>query len=202
MARTTETPRGRPRSEHARVAILEATRDLLATDGWDSLSIDQIATRAKVGKQTVYRWWPNKGAILAECITEGYLSFADQVPQTENWRVDVEKTMDNLFVSFSNPTQGPLAKAMIAAAAADVGVASRQYEALTSRLHDQLVARLEQGTAAGQIRRDADLDTAVALLVGAPLYWLLTTGPAERTRSTQVLSMVLESIAVRPVTGS
>src|SRR5271163_2666215 len=57
---------GRPRSEEARKAILQSTLDLLKRSGFSDLSIESIAAHAGVGKATVYRWWPNKAALIAD----------------------------------------------------------------------------------------------------------------------------------------
>src|SRR6201994_3643808 len=59
---------GRRRNEAARAAILDATVDLLRAGGLGSLTIDAIAQVAGVGRQTIYRWWPSKGAMLAEAM--------------------------------------------------------------------------------------------------------------------------------------
>ncbi len=55
-------PPGRPRSEVARAAILTAASALLDEAGCAALTIEGIAARAGVGKRTIYRWWPTKGA--------------------------------------------------------------------------------------------------------------------------------------------
>ena len=52
------------RSERALQAILDATGELIRDQGLAATSIDQIAERAGVGKQTIYRWWPNKAALV------------------------------------------------------------------------------------------------------------------------------------------
>lgn len=54
------------RSEKSRQAILAATRALLSEVGYRKVSIEAIAARAGVGKQTIYRWWPSKGAVIFE----------------------------------------------------------------------------------------------------------------------------------------
>src|SRR6201995_2705584 len=59
---------GRRRNGAARAAILEGTVDLLRTGGMGSLTIHAIAQVAGVGRQTIYRWWPSKGAMLAEAM--------------------------------------------------------------------------------------------------------------------------------------
>jgi AcrR family transcriptional regulator len=59
-------PPGRPRSEQARQAILRNTLKLLGKNGSSDFKIEEVAARASVGKATVYRWWPNKGALIAD----------------------------------------------------------------------------------------------------------------------------------------
>ncbi len=62
---------GRPRSEHARVAVLHAVDDLLVDIGYSAMTMKGIAERAGVGRQTVYRWWSTKAEILLEaCVTD------------------------------------------------------------------------------------------------------------------------------------
>ncbi len=62
-----EVPRaGRPRSEKTRLAILEATADLLEEDGLTGLSIEAIAARARVSKVTIYKWWPSRGSVAID----------------------------------------------------------------------------------------------------------------------------------------
>src|SRR5271154_5547898 len=60
----------RRRSEKSRTAIVTATRELLLERGFDGLSIEAVAARAGVGKQTIYRWWPSRPALVAEVMLE------------------------------------------------------------------------------------------------------------------------------------
>ncbi len=62
---------GRRRNAAAREAILDATFDLLREQGTGGVTIDAIAEAAGVGRQTIYRWWPTKGAVVAEAMTRG-----------------------------------------------------------------------------------------------------------------------------------
>lgn len=61
---------GRPRSERARQAVLTAARELLTDKGLPGLSVDDIARSAGVSKNTIYRWWPNKAAVLMDAFAE------------------------------------------------------------------------------------------------------------------------------------
>src|SRR6202042_1540344 len=60
--------RGRPRSEKARVAILEAAAELLLDRGLAAVSMDAVAGRAGVSKATIYRWWPTKETLALDAL--------------------------------------------------------------------------------------------------------------------------------------
>ena len=62
---------GRRRNAAARDAILDVTFDLLRDQGTGTITIDAIAEAAGVGRQTIYRWWPTKGAVVAEAMARG-----------------------------------------------------------------------------------------------------------------------------------
>src|ERR687893_2713261 len=64
----TPRPRGRPRREAARQAILDATKSLLETTTVRDLTIEAIARKAGVGKTTIYRWWSSKAAVVIDTL--------------------------------------------------------------------------------------------------------------------------------------
>ncbi len=86
---------GRPRSESARRAVLNAIDDMLVEQGYAALTMKGIAERAGVGRQTVYRWWSNKAEILLEACAQDAVTelavplTADSVTDTENYLVAV-----------------------------------------------------------------------------------------------------------------
>jgi len=86
---------GRPRCEHARQAIIKSTLQLLDADGFSSLSIEGIAARAGVGKATIYRWWPNKAALVAEAFLNTIEKHAE-FPDTGSIREDIRIQMRHL----------------------------------------------------------------------------------------------------------
>src|SRR5579872_626440 len=79
---------GRPRSEDARKAILRSTLKLLQAKGFPELSIEAIAEDADVGKATVYRWWPNKAALVADAFSSSALEEL-RFPDTGSVRLDL-----------------------------------------------------------------------------------------------------------------
>src|SRR6266542_1733281 len=66
-AGTTRRP-GRPRSEQAEQAIIEATLDLFAEQGFEGVCVEAVAARAGVGKATIYRRWPNKEELIIDAV--------------------------------------------------------------------------------------------------------------------------------------
>src|ERR1700759_4765659 len=73
MSPSAATPPGRAphrRNEQARLAVLHAADDLLAERGFAGLTIEGIAARAGVAKQTIYRWWPSKVEVLLDTLVE------------------------------------------------------------------------------------------------------------------------------------
>src|SRR5215472_8645443 len=88
-------PPGRPRSEKARQAILRSTLKVLGKNGFADHTIEEVADRAAVGKATVYRWWPNKAALIADAFaisTTRHLHF----PDTGSVYTDMSRQMRQL----------------------------------------------------------------------------------------------------------
>lgn len=73
--------RGRPRSQASREAILRAAAELAAPGRLSGLTMEGIARRAGVGKQTVYRWWPTRVDVVVEAIVAGHLAAPLPVPE-------------------------------------------------------------------------------------------------------------------------
>src|ERR1043165_3579913 len=81
---TEEATAPRRRSEKSRVAIIDATRALLLERGFDGLSIEAVAARAGVGKQTIYRWWPRRPALVADVLLEDADEILATMPHTDD----------------------------------------------------------------------------------------------------------------------
>ncbi len=168
-------PPGRPRSERARRAILQAANELLEGEGLAAVTMEAIAERAGVSKATVYRWWPNRAAV----VMDGFLpTVSSEVPfpHTGHAREDIRLHMRRLTEAFGGQI-GRTVAALIAEGQADPELA----EALRSRwlLVRRAEAReiLELGIERGELREDLDLEAAVDILYG-PIYYRLLVGHA------------------------
>src|SRR5580658_2092921 len=106
-------PPGRPRSEESRQSILRSTLKLLKqSGGFAELSIEAIAADANVGKTTVYRWWPTKGALVADAFSasaDNELRF----PNTGSVQNDIRLQMRGLIRIFRSQ-RGKVVAALLA----------------------------------------------------------------------------------------
>jgi AcrR family transcriptional regulator len=168
---------GRTRSEAARQAILEATRVELIERGYDKLSLDRIAAAAGVGKQTIYRWYPSKSALVAEGVLLGHLIPGAGIPDTGDLRADVTAWLVSLREISERSEGAALVRATIAATAEDETVALRYDEQVTAVTRGELTARLVRGIADGSVRGDAPIDAVVDSLVGVVLFRIMTRQP-------------------------
>src|SRR5277367_6550144 len=108
---------GRPRSEQAHSAILRSTLKLLGQNGFSELTIESVAAHAGVGKATVYRWWPNKAAL----ITDAFASSTGRklhFPDTGSVYTDMNQQMRQVVKIFRS-RRGRILSAILAAGQSD-----------------------------------------------------------------------------------
>jgi AcrR family transcriptional regulator len=189
-------PRGRPRSEVARQAILEAARALLAEGGPGAITMEAVATRAGVGKPTVYRWWPDRHAVAMAALMED-----DQVdPVAARRRSAILALRDQLRAiaqRFATAT-GRHVTSMIAASDRDseLSKAFRNHFVLARRAEGK--GLLARAIADQELRADLDIEVALDLLYG-PLFFRLLLGhaPLDEAFTDQVLAEVLRGLGVK-----
>lgn len=162
---TGKRPPGRPRSEAARRAILNSTLRLLRRTGYNALSIEAIAAEANVGKATVYRWWPTKGALVVEAFSSSVrkeLLF----PDTGSVYSDVGLQMKHL-VRLLRSRRGQIVAALIGGGQTD----SELIEAFRDRFvwprRVEAYETLRKGIARGELPRNVDLNLILDSLYGA-----------------------------------
>jgi AcrR family transcriptional regulator len=158
---------GRPRSEQARVAILRSTLKLLAKNGFPDLTIEAIADHASVGKATVYRWWPNKAALITDAFatsTTRKLHF----PDTGSVRTDMSQQMRQVIKIFRS-RRGRILSAILAAGQSDREVIAAFRDRFMRPRRQEAYATVRRGIARGELRKGVDLDLLLDSLYG-PIY--------------------------------
>ena len=162
---------GRRRNEAARAAILGAAVDLLRTNGLNTLTIDAIAEAAGVGRQTIYRWWPSKGAMLAEAM--GLQAEAVVPPRDSgSFEADLTEFFAASFRSLADPGLARGLRDLASAAQHDEHVAEA-LAGFTAQRRRALRAVLARGVDQGRLSPGADLDLLVDLGYGFLWYRLL-----------------------------
>ena len=160
-------PPGRPRSEQARQAILRTTLKILGKNGFSDFKIEEVAAHASVGKATVYRWWPNKGALIADAFassTTRKLRF----PDTGSVYADMSQQMRQLIKVFRS-RRGRIVSAILAAGQSDKDLIDAFRERFLWPRRREAYATLRRGIERGELRRDLDPDLLLDSLYG-PIY--------------------------------
>ncbi|MEU2440085.1 TetR/AcrR family transcriptional regulator [Streptomyces rubradiris] len=203
------------RSEKSRRAIYAAALTLVAEVGYPKTTVEGIAARAGVGKQTIYRWWSSK----ADVLLEAFLDLAEQtareaghdpagpdtagggtagIPDTGDLAADLKAVLRATVDELLDPRFDAPARALTAE-----GVVNEQLgRVFVSRLLEpqlQLyVARLRSAQDAGQVRRGVDPRIALELFV-SPLAqrWLQHTGPITYDYTDTLVDYALYGLAPR-----
>lgn len=162
---------GRRRNAAAREAILDATFELLRAQGTGGVTIDAIAGAAGVGRQTIYRWWPTKGAVVAEAMTRRARAIVP--PRTTgSFHGDLRCFLADSFAGLQDPGTRRALRQLASAAVHDEHVAGVLAE-FTAQRRAALRALLERGVASGDIAPAADLAMLTDLAYGVLWYRLL-----------------------------
>jgi AcrR family transcriptional regulator len=195
------------RSEKSRRAIYDAAIALVVEVGYPKTTIEGIAARAGVGKQTIYRWWSSK----AEVLMDAFLDLSEQAgreaaaggdpyvfPDTGDLAADLKAVLRATVDELKDPRFEAPSRALAAE-----GVVNEQLgRAFMTRLLEpslQLyVERLRSAQDAGQVRRDVDPRIALELFV-SPLAqrWLQYTGPISYEYTDTLVDYALHGIAPR-----
>ncbi len=147
------------------MAVLDATGRLFATQGYDHLTIEGIAAEAGVSKQTIYRWWSSKSAVVADALIEDLL-LPDHpvVPDTGDIRADLIAWMQSLIDLAAQPGNEGLVRSLVAAACENPDIGTRLNDALG--ITATVSTRIEGAVAAGQLPADLPVLEFVRALVG------------------------------------
>jgi AcrR family transcriptional regulator len=171
--RSSSTPapaptRGRPRSQQARRAILDATRALVEKGGYEAATIEAIAARSGVAKTTVYRWWPNRPALVVELLT-GMAAETVPPPSGPDPLAAVRTEMRGI-AGASDHLMGRLLTSLLGEAQRDPEIRTALLDGLFYPRSEGTAKMIRQAQASGALRKDVPALLIVDLLVG-PLFY-------------------------------
>jgi AcrR family transcriptional regulator len=191
---TPNSPDPSRRNESSRRAILDATVRLIGDSGYDNVSIEAIAAEAGVGKQTIYRWWPSKGAVVLEALDDSLLSVVD-FPDTGDLVEDLRTQMKGVTQLLGTAPVGRLYQGLLAAAQCDPELSRAHLDQLIEPATVAGRERIARAVERGELRDDADVQTLIDLLYGAIYYRLLLhTRPLTLEQIDQALDITFNGL--------
>lgn len=173
----TGAPRGRPRSEKAREAILAAAADLLLARGLGAVSMDAVAEQAGVSKATIYRWWPTKESLALDALYHEWASAQPVASDTGALRADLLSLLRPWVRLIGKRPYGRVIAALIAEAQTDPVFAEQYRAGFVEPRRAQARPILVQAIERGELPAGTDLELALDLLYG-PIYHRLLHGHA------------------------
>ncbi len=183
------TSAGRPRSEAAHQAILDATLALLAESGFSALTVEGVATRAGVGKATIYRRWASKLPLVIEAFSQ--LPSLEEV-DTGSLERDLETMLRGYIQLYNTTPLGVVLPSLVGERAHNPEL-SRLLDPVLKGRRSPLVGALERAVARGELPSDLDLELAADLVVGPIPVRLFFTG--RRLHPKMVQPMVQMALA-------
>lgn len=186
--------RGRPRSDRAHRAILDAFLQQLVTDGFADLRLEHVAAQAGVGKATIYRRWPSKEALALDLLMQlaaPHLAI-DDVGDT---RAELLAAVSNAMRAVVETPFGPVIRALLSQIAINADLGDPFRASVVQQRRDEVARVIERGISRGDLRPDADVDVATELLVGPVYFRLMFGGDLNQDFAERVVDSVLRGFA-------
>jgi AcrR family transcriptional regulator len=190
----TRPRRGRPRSEKARQAILQAAADLLLDQGGGQVSMDAVADRAGVSKATIYRWWTSKERLALDALSE-WAAVASPPRDTGTLRGDLLALVRPWVHDIRRRQFGRVIAALITEAQSDPEFAADYRRHFLDHRREPMRAAFMRAIERGEAPAELDIEVALDLVYG-PLYHRLLHGHSPLTDrfARQVVDLALNGI--------
>jgi AcrR family transcriptional regulator len=188
-------PRGRPRSEKAHKAVLDAAAELLLAHGLSAVSMDAVAERAGVSKATIYRWWPTKETLALDALYTEWATVQPDPRDTGSLRGDLLSLLRPWVRLVRSRPYARVITALLTEVHTDPAFAAEYHRRLVEPRREQARAVLRRAIERGEIPASTNIEVAVDLIYG-PLWHRLLHGHAPlNDRFTQdVVEMALNGI--------
>ncbi len=149
-------PRGSRRGPERREAICEAVFELLGEVGYDRMTMDAVATRARASKATIYRTWPDKPGLVAEALVNRF-GTTPQAPNTGSLRGDLLALM-SLACEVTNSADGEVLTGVMTAAVRNPALGRTVHECTyaSKRVLNETI--IGQAAARGEVGPDVNPD--------------------------------------------
>jgi len=185
---------GRPREARADQAIRAATLELMAEQGLQALRMGDVATRAGVGKATIYRRYRSKDELVTDAV--GALVSEIAVPDTGSTRGDLLALMNEAVELYSNTLAAGLLPTVVDEMSRNTEFAEIARDRFLTGRRAALREVFKRGIGRGDLRRDLDVELALDVL-GGPLFYrlMITGGPIDARLASNVVELILRGFA-------
>jgi AcrR family transcriptional regulator len=150
---------------------MDTVYSLLQEKSVRDLTMEEVAKRAGVGKQTLYKWWPTKAALVMSMFSERMARRPD-APEGSNAEANLKQRLRRLVTAFNGPL-GKIVADLIAEGQSEHAVLQEFYEQHVRSRREDTIAAIERGKGSGELRMDANAELVVDALFGAIYYRLL-----------------------------
>jgi AcrR family transcriptional regulator len=195
LTREVERPPGRPRSEEAHRAILDAAIDLFLEQGLEAMSIEGVAAKAGVGKTTIYRRWESKEELIVAAIDE--VIFDVEATDTGSLRDDLIDVAVNVQTIFASSKGSRMFARMVPHVVADTPLGRAHHERIIGPRFARLEGIIARGIERGELRPDVNPEMVRALMVGPVLMWMLMhqlTEKGIKKRAVELVDSILPGL--------
>ena len=186
---------GRPRDENVHRAILDATRDCIREEGYSSFSIEGVAARAGVAKQSIYRRWVSKGALLVDLYMDG-MQTSSPVP-ARGFANDLLAIMLQTTKRLQDATYGNLLKGLAIEAQSDPEIRKIVLDKIIEPRRQAAKSVIERGIGSGELPEDIDADMMVDFVFGSVWFNLLLGDATVGNRFAQRIVETIETLGAR-----
>jgi AcrR family transcriptional regulator len=185
---------GRPRSERAHRAILDAARELITEVGFADLRLEHVAARAGVGKATIYRHWASKEALALELLLELAAPFLE-IRDVGDTRRELRAAVDNAIRGLTTSPFGPVIRALLSQIATNPALGDPFRATVVRARRDEIGRVIERGVQRGDLRPGTDPHIATELLVGPVYFRLMFGGRLDAQFANHVVDAFLQGVA-------
>lgn len=161
------------RSAKSHEAILEATVSLLGTTGYVDFSIEKVAEKAGVGKQTIYRWWPSRADLVLEVWRDRILPAMPRFDPSVSLRDYLKKSLLAFGQQINRTDSRQAAICILAEAHRDPELYQRMAEAIYYPRINLIKSALCEAQKSDELPRNMNVDVTIDALYGAVWYKVL-----------------------------
>jgi AcrR family transcriptional regulator len=185
---------GRPRSEQAEHAIIDAALELFAERGVEGVCVEAVAARAGVGKATIYRRWTSKEDLLIAALGSLKSPMAD--PQGATVREDLAELLDVMLRDANDPRYARQFAMLHGEGERYPRLMARYYETVVGPRREVIRTVLQRGIDRGELRADLDVGIAMLALTGTVMArGKNDSSPASPGFSAQVVDELLRGMS-------